>query len=228
MRHALALVVLAAMTWAVAQAFGDTMNTTPVAYIGCSNSSLAVDGYHMDGGTRMWPATKAYNGGTVLSWTKPGTRYWPAFDHLNATYPGATQLWFQPCVRSGESPTNSILAACQIVATAKLEIPGVTVYVSALSEYASGYGVRSDVATSEAIRDDLVLSGVALAGPRMPLMTGSLLRSDRVHPNEAGSLRLGKTLLAFLRRRPPTRPSKSGRRCRSTMSTLTTHLVGGP
>ena len=228
MRHALALVVLAAMTWAVAQAFGDTMNTTPVAYIGCSNSSLAVDGYHMDGGTRMWPATKAYNGGTVLNWTKPGTRYWAAFDHLNAIYPGATQLWFQPCVKSGESPTNSILAACQIVATAKLKIPGVTVYVSALSEYASGYGVRSEVATSEAIRDDLVLSGVALAGPRMPLMTGSLLRPDGVHPNEAGSLRLGKTLLGFLRRLRSTRPSKSGRRCRPTMGTPTRHSVGGP
>src|SRR5438093_7531681 len=98
MRPALALVVLAAMTLAVAQAFGNTMSTIPVAYIGCSNSSLAVDGYHMDGGTRMWPATRAYNNGTVLNWMTSGTRYWRAFDRMNATYPAATQLWFQPCV----------------------------------------------------------------------------------------------------------------------------------
>jgi len=219
MRHALALVVLAAVTSAVAQAAsGKTTTITPIAYIGCSNSSLAVDGYHLDGGMRMWPATKAYNDGTVLNWMTPGTRYWRAFDSLNAAYPGATQLWFQPCVKSGDSPTNSILAACQIVAAAKLRIPGVSVFVSALSEYAGGYGAHIDVATSEAIRSDLVLSGAALPGPRMPLMTRSMLRSDGVHPNESGTVRLGQTLLTFLRRRHPTDPSKPGRPCRPTGS----------
>jgi hypothetical protein len=176
-----------------------------IGYLGCSNSSVAVQGYHAVGGKQFWtPVGQAmqgisYAGGTIVSWSKGWL--WPQFLAFEQAAP-ADKLWLQICLRSSETVDQGKTAAQAVVGTIRGHLPTRTVpiYVSALNGY-----VQEDCAITgpagprkcRAVRNWMVAQGLADLGPAMPTLSHDQLLSDRCHPNQAGADKLGRALLNF-------------------------------
>ena len=203
MKH-LVLTAIAITVLAVVFARSAATDTTgPVAYVGCSVSEMSVLGYHVDGGIRFWPSNSKYDSGFVSTWAGPLTnnRWWTAFDNMNLQHPGATQVWWQLCVQTGQT-MQQLDADAQVVLTRiHGKLPGATVYVSALPEFSDHVCATTGldgIANAETERDALVAAGEAEVGPVMPpLDLRHVYLGNTCHPNYQGQKLEGMALLGF-------------------------------
>lgn len=189
-----------------------------VGYIGCSNTWMTVDGYHHDGGQRMWPALSNYSSGTIAIWGSNLTSsYWTTFKSTLAHFPDTKTVWIQFCMHPTETDATNYTAAVTVINQVKALIPGATIYVSSLNGYVaphvcSGCGVDGP-SRGTALAQQMVSEGRASLGPDMASQqllsiyqtpssgatsTNNQTQSDGCHPNtSSGRAFLGKTLLSF-------------------------------
>jgi hypothetical protein len=174
---------------------------TTVGYVGCSNSAGSVDGYHLDGGTLMWPFIRNYGSGTTTTWAAniggASDEWWAAFTRQQGITPAGT-FWFQLCPRAAEDQDNDDEARA-VIAEIRNQVPGAVVYVSALNTFEVPCSIAGPQgpANSQADVDDLVASGDALEGPVMPQLQADQVQTDGCHPNTSGRALLGDALLEF-------------------------------
>lgn len=185
-----------------------------VGYLGCSNTSDIVGGYHVDGGQKLWPSIPQYGGMTVLSWGDKagGGPAMNAFKAKLAQFPTRT-FWFQLCEKAAETnEAANYRAAVKIINTVRGLVPGATIYVSALNGYAAPHVCSITGPTgpqrAQELAARLVAEGQAKLGPHIGdlssteqipslLPPGDETAADGCHPNNAGRAKLGETLLKF-------------------------------
>jgi len=180
---------------------------TPVAYVGCSVSELSVHGYHIDGGTRMWPQNSKYDSGFVSTWAGSLTnRWWTAFNQMNLQYPGAQQVWWQLCVATNTDPAQLDHDARIVLQRIHDKLPGATVYVSSLPPYPDHLCPTTGtdgIINGENERNLLTQTTDAQPGPVMvPLDLKHVYPYVPCHPNYRGQQDEGRVLLNFFD--PPT------------------------
>jgi len=176
-----------------------------VGYLGCSQTTGAVQGYHELGGARLW-ATIQYGGGAVNRWSSPSSPYWSTFDHAYRAHP-ALSIWWQICILTGNINTN-VTQARLALAQLRAHAPGSVIYVSAQNAYVAphvcGIGPPNAAIIAEAVADRLIAGGV-LRGPHMSPLRGqdsagpgaTEVDPGGCHPNALGRKKLGANLRAF-------------------------------
>jgi hypothetical protein len=175
----------------------------PVAYVGCSVAELSVHGYHVVGGTRMWPQNTKYNGGVVHVWAGASNQYWSAFDSMNAAQPGAQQVWWLLCVYTNTSRAQLAADAKTVLAKIHARLPGATVYATALGQYVYPDHVcpstgTDGLAAADAEVATLVGNGEVQAGPKLaPLPLADTYPTQPCHPNFQGQKLEGNVLEGF-------------------------------
>jgi hypothetical protein len=176
------------------------INADLVAYLGCSQTTGSVEGYHMDGGTHFWPNID-YGGGAVSRWAgqKEGGRYWGQFTENMQARP-ASIIWWQLCILSGNDDSN-YQDAQEVLAQLRRDIPaGSTIYVSAQNDYTDpnqcGIGPPNAPEIAQAVADRLVANDGVRRGPKMSTLSPSETNGG-CHPNDAGREKFGHDLLAF-------------------------------
>ena len=199
---ALVAIATCAATGLLSQAHADVSG--PVAYVGCSETELSVHGYHVDLGTRFWPQNTKYNGGFLYTWAAQpfsGNQRWIAFNNMNAAQPGAQQVWWQLCIQTGATQAQVDADAETVLAQIHAELPGATVYVSALPDYTDHVCPSTGLdgfALEQYERDRLVNNGEAQAGPVMPPAPSQYTYpSEPCHSNYQGQKQQGQALLEF-------------------------------
>ncbi len=175
-----------------------------VGFVGCSVSQNAVAGYtRFLGGTRMWPPSAPYGGGSLGRWERgllgDRSRYWSGFDELLAEHPDTKTIWFSLCTFRG-APVDNVDTALAILTEVRRRLPDAVVYVSGQPTYSGGHfcELAGDTGAQKMaeIAAELVNMGVALAGPVMgPLAADET--SDGCHANETGMELMGRQLLDF-------------------------------
>jgi hypothetical protein len=180
-----------------------TVPGSTVGYLGCSPTWQTVEGYHADGGTRLWPTLMGYGAGEIPKWYAdigPSTKYWRIFKQALAAQP-TDVFWFQACLLTDQVGRTNVRDAEAIVAHIRELVPGATVYMSAMTGMdppdSCGKASAATVAHTQQIVDTAVADGVALRGPVMPALPSSMT-SDPCHPDAAGEAFLGHTLLVWL------------------------------
>jgi hypothetical protein len=194
----------------------------PIGYVGCSNSAGSVNGYHLAGGTQMWPYIRNYGGGTVTQWAtgigQKSNQYWSAFTKQFQNSP-AQVFWLQLCARVDENQDDAADQALAIIAEIHRFAPDAVIYVSALNDWVAPHVCAicgpQGPENMQAEAAQVVASGAAKKGPRMPALltsctarecgvssAGATSRNNEVepdgcHPNEAGQLSLGEALVRF-------------------------------
>jgi hypothetical protein len=173
-----------------------------IGYVGCSNSAASVDGYHMVGGTEMWPFIRNYGGGTIHVWASEiatGGQHWSAFTRQLQLQP-VSVFWFQLCPREDELGGDNLGDAEAVIAELQRRVPDATIYVSALNDFEEPCPIcgPDGPAVTRDIRDQLVAEGSALLGPDMgTLLVSQVNPQDGCHPNTSGRESLGDALLTF-------------------------------
>lgn len=172
----------------------------PIAYVGCSNTRMTVQGYELAGGSSFWPTPgSVYNGGTVPRWA--AGYYWSQFGYLEAQGGKPAAIWLQVCLLSTESNLDADIAAgVRVILELNDREPGVPIYVSALSSFPDHVCKLTGAngpATAQKVADWLVAHGLALPGPAMPGLTIGLTRGDGCHPNPDGAALEGDALREF-------------------------------
>lgn len=196
----LLLTILSVCLLALGASAGASTHT--VGYVGCSNTSLGVEGYEALGGESFWVPSGSYHSpaltysrGTVLNWQKDGT-FFKQFDAFNKSRP-ASRVWFQVCQFAWESNSASSAAALSDLMAIHARAPTATVYVSALSGYTQPTCRANN--PSPSIRDQLL--GLRYSwvkrGPDMPALPPTQVFDDGCHPNLLGQASIGKALLRF-------------------------------
>lgn len=177
--------------------------STTVGYIGCSLTHMTVNGYHTDGGTRLWPPLEGYGAGEIPRWfddiTSPTPKYWPIFQRMLTTSPADT-FWIEACFRTGQIHPANLAQAEAVVRHIRELVPGATIYFSAMNGWdppdSCGKASSAAVTKAQQITDALVAEGLTLRGPIMPLLpTSNTL--DTCHPNATGEALLGQALKGF-------------------------------
>jgi hypothetical protein len=174
-----------------------------VGYIGCSNSTTSVSGYHQITGNKncLWPAYFT-DGASIDRWADPGSLYWANYEGMIATYGQPELVWVQLCENYSSSPVT-YSQVLSMINNLKTISPNAKIYVSAINSYSpitlcslmgpNGQGVTDTVSW----RDKLVCSGLALRGPGLGPLTADNTISDHCHPNDRGILLLGNQLKQF-------------------------------
>jgi hypothetical protein len=194
----------------IAVLFGLALPSTPagaapttVGYIGCSLTWQSVNGYHLDGGTRLWPAMPGYGGGEIPKWfegiTDPTPTYWPVFEQMLSTSP-ATTFWVQACFLTAQIKPSNISNAEAVVRHIRELVPGATIYFSAMNGWnppgsCTNAGPTA-VSAAQQVTDALVAEGLVLRGPGMPVLPADRT-VDGCHPDSVGQELLGRSLLSF-------------------------------
>jgi hypothetical protein len=197
--HLLPLVLVVSVV-GVRHADGGT--PSPVGYVGCSNSSLAVIGYAEDGGRLFWTPsvspTLTYDNGTLLRWAA-FPWYWSEFGALDAAKPGARRVWLQACILAAESVAASEQALEKVVQGIEQRLPGAVIYGSAINGYTGivcpKIGANGVTKSQQVIRWG-VQQRLLSPGPTLPALSPAQL-GDGCHPNVAGRQLLGRALLRF-------------------------------
>lgn len=183
-----------------------TDNVPTIGYMGCSNTSQAVAGYRLVGGTQIWDIPEGhmhdFDGGAVDDWVRDiesESRFWPKFEEYLAANPNTKTIWWQMCVRHTDTPT--LQDALQVVAAAQERIPGVKVYVSSLPSYVNNVceitGVEG-IERGKVLAEQLAAaSDVVEVGPQFVPHEKHELEKDGCHLNPVGILKLGEQLQAF-------------------------------
>jgi hypothetical protein len=164
-----------------------------VGYLGCSNTWMAVAGYHdVDGTGRLWPSLPAYGGGSVDQWTSASSHYWASFDAQEAATP-ATAIWWHLCLHPG----TTVAQAQAVIAILRSKVGNVPIYATAMATYADPTECPiADPADSLAIQQSLIAQGVVQAGPMLtPLSRANT--TDGCHPDLATRDADGRSLAAF-------------------------------
>ena len=208
-----ALVFVVGPPPAPASAGPGVVPTTTVGYLGCSLTYMTVNGYHADGGTRLWPTLPGYAGGDIPTWfrdlTDPTPTFWPLFARTLASSP-TTTFWMQSCIKTDEIAPSNVSNAQAIVAHIRALVPGATIYVSTMNSWDPATNCPnagpSAVAAAQQVTDTLVAQGLALRGPTMPLLPGNET-VDGCHPDTAGQALLGQALVSFFDAPAPPPPS---------------------
>ena len=180
---------------------------TSVGYIGCSQSTGSVEGYHEIGGARFWP-TVEYGGGSVSRWADPTANgeYWARFDQNMRQRP-ATTIWWQLCILTGDADANFNDARTVLLQLRQHTAFLSQIYVSAQNGYVAphvcGMGPPNAEAIAQEVADRLTALGV-LRGPMMSDLRGPDSNgfgpnetTDGCHPNGIGRTKLGANLRAF-------------------------------
>lgn len=171
----------------------------PIAYLGCSNTRMAVSGYALVGGKQFWgtPGT-VYNGGTIPNWASGG--YWPMFEQLRHSYGDPAAVWMEVCLLASETNMNAnIASAVRVVldlrtrTKAPLYISGLQPYIGHACKLAGADGP----ARCQKIADWLVYHRLGQTGPLLPGLDLAHCKGDGCHPNPAGMELLGHALLEF-------------------------------
>lgn len=174
-----------------------------VAYVGCSLTRGAVDGYHEVGGTRLWPASGKYSGGTIGRWAQgltDASRFWGEFQSFQEAKPAQT-VWWQLCTHDETDDGRNYTFALKVLDEIRRRIPGVTVYVSAENGWEPPHVCKltgpDGPARMRALADRLVSEKRALPGPDVGDLRLDETTADGCHPNEKGQSVIGAKLAAF-------------------------------
>jgi hypothetical protein len=205
-----ALATLVALLLAVLLPTGAASATsTTVGYIGCSLTWQTVNGYHTDGGTRLWPPISGYGGGEIPKWSddiaSATPKYWPIFQRMLTTSPADT-FWIEACFQTGQIRPANLAQAEAVVRHIRELVPGATIYFSAMNGWdppdSCGKASSAAVAKAHQVTDALVAEGLALRGPLMPVLA-TTITLDGCHPDAAGETLLGQALKGFFDAPPP-------------------------
>lgn len=190
----------AATTTSTTSPFGPTS----VAYIGCSNTEMSVQGYTtiMNTHRSFWPV---YNtgGGSVDQWANASSTYWTEFKQMYATYKASVRaVWVNLCENFLRVPASyaDVQAMFTILRTVA---PGLTYYVSPINMYnpvtlCSMMGRNAQgITDTDTWANEAETAGLALRGPSMGPLGISTTLADGCHPNAAGESLLGQQLAHF-------------------------------
>lgn len=172
-----------------------------VAYVGGSVTGLPVLGYHnlARNANVMWPPYRI-GGGTLSSWNRTGSKFWPNFDAVLATHPNPERVWWMLAQHDFDGLDRATLRSLaeQVLTDLRLRTDA-PVYVSAMADYPDGTCPSIDRAPSvlAVLADDLVADGLVLRGPVMVPLTADLVVSDGCHQNTAGQKVHGRQLRRF-------------------------------
>jgi hypothetical protein len=170
-----------------------------IAYIGCSNTKIVVEGYHEVGGTKFWPSLN-YGGGTIIRWagdiSGSGT-YWDTFQSQLGKS-GATSVWWQMCTQSSTTPAANATAAAAVLKEIHKRVPNVPVYTSAIN----GFSDHVCTLTGAKGPSDMQTLATSLTppeqdGPDVGDLSLQQTRPDGCHPNDVGSVLIGQILKDF-------------------------------
>ena len=182
--------------------------THKVAYIGCSNSQDAVDGYHCSPGNRnyLWPGYDT-QGGSIDKWADASSVYWTRYSAMLRKYGQPKYVWVQLCERAYEGAFNTYDQVKMMIANLKHKSSNAIAVVSGINDYspnpglcdlmgtASASSAGNGVYDTELWADQLVADKlVRIRGPYLGPLTARLTLKDGCHPNSAGRLLLGKQL----------------------------------
>jgi hypothetical protein len=171
-----------------------------VAFLGCSNTKLNVEGVHtVHPGAAWWPA---YNtgGGDLPEWSTE-TKYWQRFDSTKAANPVISKVWFQMCNRNLTQTDAWVYSkAADALSLLRLRVgPDVPVYVSAIEASTDDKCKNGDAARMNVIADQLVAAGLALRGPVLSALIPGVTRNEKnCHPNAQGQQIHGQELFDAL------------------------------
>jgi hypothetical protein len=182
------------------------LTTHSVGYIGCSNTSQTVEGYHDLGFSEevFWEPDKGDDeedsGGTIASWANPSFKGWREFDQQVALYGDPALVWIQIC--DNEDPSVTLEHVEQAILNLRAHVPESTIlYVSPLNAYQPK--TLCDLVGPDGIEDNVALvdqavgMGLTLPGPELGPLTIDTTRADRCHPNGEGMALLGEQLAEF-------------------------------
>ena len=178
-----------------------------VGYLGCSQTTGSVQGYHSLGGARLWH-TIEYGGGAINRWSAPNSTYWQRFDAAYRAHPALT-IWWQLCVLAGGVEYN-VSQARLVLAQIRLHAPGSVIYVSGQNGYVAPHrcnlGPPNAALIAETVATRLIAGGGGvLRGPKMSDLRGpdsagpgpTETDAGGCHPNALGRTKLGANLRAF-------------------------------
>ena len=135
-----------------------------IGFIGCSNSSMAVEGYELVSSKHLfWNDPNFKNGGATLNWwAADDNRYWQSFDGEIAKFGKPSVVWVNVC--AAETPITYAMVE-QAVANVRKRAPNATIYISALNAYDPSNLCHNSSPTTPPLRDQAVATGLALRGP---------------------------------------------------------------
>jgi hypothetical protein len=181
--------------------------THKVGYIGCSNSSGTVDGYHLSARNKnyLWPS---YNtrGGSIDRWASGGSEYWTLYAAMVAKYGQPRYVWIQLCEKLPDDAVTYDMVK-RMIANLKVQSPSAILVVSGINDYSPNPGLCDLMGTASATSpgngvydtklwaDQLVTDKLAaIRGPDLGPLTANLTMNDGCHPNSSGKLLLGNQL----------------------------------
>jgi hypothetical protein len=214
------LIAIVGLVVSTSPAAAATPRGATVAYLGCSQSNNAVEGYRALGGRRIPAVVEAYSGHTIQVWAMgippagqtPTTTGWRAFWDSQQRHP-STVVWWQLCTRAHDDPALNDNAALQVrAAILRFSPPGTTIYVSAQNDYVAPHVCSitgpQGPSSMRALAAQLVSDGLALAGPDVGNLAsiqpkpsrpmGDQTQPDGCHANPNGETQvLGPPLQRF-------------------------------
>ena len=181
---------------------GQTYTEGSIAFIGCSNSWMTVEGYHNTPGNlgRLW-APYGTGSKTIRRWAKPDDDIWPSFDRLIAeTYGQPKAVWIQLC--EDEAAPSRFDDVEDMIANLKTHVTTRVFYISPLNSYSPKLlcprmgedGIDDLIQFS----DDATAAGLARRGPDVGPLTAATAEEDGCHPNTQGRLVVGGQLKTFI------------------------------
>jgi hypothetical protein len=187
-------------------------SSTAVGYLGCSLTWQSVNGYHIDGGTRLWPPLPGYGGGEIPKWfediANPTPKYWSIFQRQLAMDPADT-FWIEACFMTTQIRPSNVAETEAVVRHIRELVPGATIYLSPMNGWdpadSCGKASSAAVQTAQQVTDTLVSEGLVLRGPLLPVLP-TTETVDGCHPDDAGQALLGRALLGFFDTAPTTSP----------------------
>lgn len=174
-------------------------DSASVGYVGCSNSSEAVEGYRtLVGEGVFWPSYPG-GGGDINRWALNTDSIWQGFEEAVALHGPLESVWFQVCEHENDPATIETLRSA--IENIRTRVPSAVLYLSPLNSYDPatmcerlGPDGISDLVT---MVDQAIAEGLASQGPQLGPLTVATTRGDRCHPNRDGMALLGSQLEAF-------------------------------
>jgi len=173
-----------------------------IGYVGCSNTWMAIEGYHTAGGKLFWEADSNYGGGNVTTWAEgvaEGNEYWNLLESYIRDHENTDAIWWQLCIRETQDPT--LEEAERILGAIQDRLPEATIYVSAIPGYPDEICPLTStegVERSRELRDELLAQHPELkAGPVIEPLTADKTMPDKCHINPKAREGVGRELRAF-------------------------------
>lgn len=162
-----------------------------VGYLGCSNTSQAIAGYHRGHGAgRMWRLLN-FGGGSIDQWVA-GSHYWNDFDAELAAHP-VTSVWWHVCMH----PQSTQADVERVLGELRSRVGAVPIYATNMATYTPTTSCpMAGVSGSATIVDDLVSRGLVERGPALHPITAATTY-DGCHTTDALADLDGDNLAAF-------------------------------